>query len=325
MKPPNNKIKIDASESKDNVGIIKYYYSIDKENWISTENNTYEFEESVLEYGLASQMITTIEENQISSIYVKVEDEYGNMSEIVEKNTQELAYDNTTDNNLRYIGATPRNYVMFNDELWRIIGVMNNVNDGATAYESRLKIMRDENIGSCAWDSSPNTVNSGYGINEWAQADLNRVLNSGAYWNRTQGTCYRGQNNASVNVNFQTTGLKSSSKDFIKNTKWHTGTSNVSMHRAIKSSKYYEFERSKNTGKICSSGTHCNESVTRNAYWVGKVGLMYPSDYGYAVGGIEPLNRESCLRTHIFYPKGVFRTVLWIIIMGFHMQDLLFI
>ena len=44
--------------------------------------------------------------------------------------TDELKFDNTVDNNLRYIGANPNNYVSFNNELWRIIGVFNNIDDG---------------------------------------------------------------------------------------------------------------------------------------------------------------------------------------------------
>ena len=41
--------------------------------------------------------------------------------------TDELKFDDTSDKNLRYIGANPNNYVKFNNELWRIIGVFNNV------------------------------------------------------------------------------------------------------------------------------------------------------------------------------------------------------
>ena len=41
------------------------------------------------------------------------------------KDTINLAYDGTTDNNLRYIGKDPNNYVTFNNELWRIIGIFN--------------------------------------------------------------------------------------------------------------------------------------------------------------------------------------------------------
>ena len=38
--------------------------------------------------------------------------------------SNELVYDETKDNNLRYIGVNPNNYVSFNDELWRIIGAV---------------------------------------------------------------------------------------------------------------------------------------------------------------------------------------------------------
>ncbi len=41
--------------------------------------------------------------------------------------TDELKFDRTKDNNLRYVGANPNNYVKFNNELWQIIGVMNNM------------------------------------------------------------------------------------------------------------------------------------------------------------------------------------------------------
>ncbi len=40
-----------------------------------------------------------------------------------DKNTEELVYDETVDNNLRYIGSDVNNYVLFNDELWRLMGL----------------------------------------------------------------------------------------------------------------------------------------------------------------------------------------------------------
>ena len=32
--------------------------------------------------------------------------------------------------NIRYYGADPNNYVLFNNELWRIIGVFKNIDNG---------------------------------------------------------------------------------------------------------------------------------------------------------------------------------------------------
>ena len=56
----------------------------------------------------------------------------------------------TTD--YRYIGANPNNYVKFNDELWRIIGVFD-VDDGTGKIEKRMKIIRNESIGNYSWDN----------------------------------------------------------------------------------------------------------------------------------------------------------------------------
>ena len=52
----------------------------------------------------------------------------------------------------RYIGNNPNNYVIFNDEVWRIIGVFPVVNaKGET--ENRIKIVRNDYIGSYSWDN----------------------------------------------------------------------------------------------------------------------------------------------------------------------------
>ena len=45
----------------------------------------------------------------------------------------------------RYIGEHPNNYIEFNDELWRIIGIFT-VDDGAGNTEMRIKILRGEKI-----------------------------------------------------------------------------------------------------------------------------------------------------------------------------------
>src|SRR5699024_10361697 len=52
----------------------------------------------------------------------------------------------------RYIGADPNNYVEFNNEIWRIIGVFT-VDDGTGKMEERLKIIRNESIGNYSWDN----------------------------------------------------------------------------------------------------------------------------------------------------------------------------
>ena len=74
--------------------------------------------------------------------------------------TTNLAYDGTADNNLRYIGANPNNYVTFNgDEKWRIMGII----------DDKLKIIRSEIVGGIAWSNN--------GDNTWETSTVKTWLN----------------------------------------------------------------------------------------------------------------------------------------------------
>ena len=217
--------------------------------------------------------------------------------------TYTLAYDGTTDNNLRYVGKNPCNYVKIDNEYWRIIGVMNNIDDGTGKKETRIKLIRNESIGDYSWDTSESSVNSGYGVNEWSQADLMKLLNPGyesesvggsLYYNNNSGNCYNGSNNATTSCDFTSSGLKENLKKLIGNTLWNTGTNGTNSYDSASNglaSHFYSYERSSDNGKICTSGNYCNDTVTRTTTWNGKIGLMYPSDYGYSVLA------SSCART----------------------------
>jgi len=54
-------------------------------------------------------------------------------------------------------------------------------------------------------------------------------------------------------------------------------------------SDMYIGERGAQVGNsLCTAGTpNCNDSITRIKEWQGKVGLIYPSDYGYASANAE--------------------------------------
>ncbi len=71
----------------------------------------------------------------------------------------------TNDNNLRYVGLNANNYIYYNCsttnleemnnrtcEKWRIIGLMNNIEDEYGNKASRVKIMRNESLGTYSWD-----------------------------------------------------------------------------------------------------------------------------------------------------------------------------
>ena len=187
------------------------------------------------------------------------------------------------DGNIRYMGKDPNNYVLFNNELWRIIGVFDVASTYGGPTEKRLKIVRNESIGSYSWDNKPSGVGSStseYGSNDWTDSALMEVLNNGAYWNRTSGTCPSGSNGATISCDFSTTGLTEEAKELVGNTVWNIGGIPSVFNT---SESYYEYER----GTTVYSG--------HKTYWVGKIGLMYPSDYGYATSGGTITDRESCL------------------------------
>ena len=203
--------------------------------------------------------------------------------------TDELKFDGTVDNNLRYVGANPNNYISFNNELWRIIGVFNNIDDGTGKKETRLKIIRNEPIGNYSWDnkaSGTGSSTSAQGSNDWSDSALQIVLNEGAYWNRTTGECPYGQNGATTSCDFTNNGLTEEAKKMIGNAKWNLGGSSTYFDAIA--SMFYERER----------GT--DVYTNRPTEWIGKIGLMYPSDYGYATNGGSTTNRETCLNKELY-------------------------
>ena len=185
--------------------------------------------------------------------------------------------------------------------LWRIIGVMKDIDDGTGNKEDRVKLIRASSIGSYSWDISESSVNNGYGVNEWSGADLMKLLNPGyesetvggsLYWNNQSGTCYNGKANATTSCNFTSTGIKDKLKMLISDAVWNTGASTTSNQIA---SEFYTEERGTRNSKICTSGDYCNDTVKRTTTWTGKIGLMYLSDYGYATSGGSTTDRTTCL------------------------------
>ena len=147
--------------------------------------------------------------------------------------------------NIRYYGAAPNNYVSFNNELWRIIGVFKDIDDGSGNIEARIKIARSESIGIYAWNSNRK--------NEWSTATLQTYLN-GTYLN----------------------GLTTEAQGMVDNAKWNLGGWSTSQ---LYANQFYEYER----GTTVYSG--------RSTEWIGKIALMYPSDYMYA-GDLSKCRKE---------------------------------
>ena len=208
----------------------------------------------------------------------------------------DLLIDTTCDKNIRYVGATPNNYIYFNNELWRILGVYNNVNDTTGKFESRLKIIRDGSVGNLSYDSSspndPDDVNPGdnKGFNDWTKSDMMHTLNAGydnntvekqrgsvyttiiannsLWWNRAAGECTFSQSNDVTECDFTSTGLLNAYKSYIGDARW-----NIAANNGI-------------NGNALSIYNNEHGTVTRNGkrpiYWDGKVALPHISDYAFA-------------------------------------------
>ena len=257
---------------------------------------------------------------------------------IVEKITTLATADTTNfatddpDNNIRYIGANPNNYVYFNCsdysnqsdstcEKWRIIGVFKNVTKAGDSKEDLVKIIRDDSLEFFYWDYKKNgvgTSTTNYGSNDWTDSQLMMMLNPtdylklgytidnnivkdskgqaiyqnmGSYYNGTSGCepaeVASGTDFTCTSIDFTSTGLKNDlTRNAIESVVWNLGGS--STDNDVTASMFYERER----GTTVYSG--------RPTTWTGKIGLMYPSDYGYATSGGSTTDRATCLAKEMY-------------------------
>ena len=200
------------------------------------------------------------------------------ISNLYDYDGEGLKKDNTVDANIRYYGSNPNNYVRFNNELWRIIGVFGN----------NVKLVRKDSLGELSWDSSESSVNGGYGINQWGEskdtsgniyegADLQVYLNK-MYYGGTSVICYNGKNNQTTTCPTGT--IDETSKSLIDRHTWNTGA--VEWNMQPDTVEFYKAERGTVNGKICTSGDYCNDTVNRTTTWTGYIALPYITDWAYA-------------------------------------------
>ena len=242
-------------------------------------------------------------ENNPYQISKKEENIANEITTIASHDSTNLATDDY--GNIRYIGKDPNNYVSFDGELWRIVGLMQNVMNYDKKVDAHVKLVRNESIGSYSWDTSASSINGGYGINEWSQSKLMKLLNSNytgtggsLYYESGKGNCYTKNNNGYSACDFTSSVMKDSLIDVSDDVYWNTGSnSGESYSNDTLTYKFFDYEHKGESGKICTSGTYCNDKVTRTTSWYGKVGLLSPSDLGYAAGGDELISRTTCLET----------------------------
>jgi len=164
----------------------------------------------------------------------------------------------------RYRGgdSVVKNYVTFNNEVWRIIGVIP-TEDTSGNVENRIKIIRDTSIGNMKWNTIEDTTTNSK--NNWVTGTLNTYLNND-YYNT----------------------LTTDAKNMVGTTKYYLGGYDDSK---MTSDVMWQYERKKINGSDCNStddyqsGTECyyygTNPIMQNDV-NKKIALMYASDYGYA-------------------------------------------
>ena len=188
----------------------------------------------------------------------------------------------------RYYGPNPNNYICLDMEggstcpdkhLYRIIGSIYEEKENT----NRIKLIKatpltDGTTSAFSWDYTSSgsysniwaTITSGnYSNSLTSGSTLMQLLNSGAWWNGTSGSYYN-QSNTATTVNFTNYKLSDKAKSYITTSRYYLGGFN---NTPPLTNEMYGYER----------GT-LRYDTNRPLYWEGMVGLMYPSDYGYAAG-----------------------------------------
>ena len=216
----------------------------------------------------------------------------------------------TNNHEYRYIGAEVNNYVSFNNDLYRIIGVFDSNSHGVSGTEM-VKLIRARILEGTTWgvyntDSSTGTY-SGY-ANDWtgksktSKANLNVLLNE-YFYNKTStsstyGDCanwtYFNDDNGYKTKDCSdiiTYGIDSSLRGYIESATWYLYGNGTNQSKQ----NWYLCERGGNSCTTSGSGTG-DASVT------SKMGLMYLSDYLYASGYYSSTNTTD-QRNHYYGNK----------------------
>ena len=203
----------------------------------------------------------------------------------------------------RYYGPSPNNYVCLDMEggstcpdkhLYRIIGSIYEEKENT----NRIKVIKatpltDGTTKGFSWDYTSSgsysniwaTITSGnYSNSLTSGSQLMKLLNSGTWWNGTSGSYYNNSTTATT-VNFTNYKLSDKAKSYITTSRYYLGGYNTSS--GVMTNQFYAYER----------GT-TRYDTNRPLYWDGMVGLMYPSDFGYAAGntcvtGTDPYNYDG--------------------------------
>ena len=270
----------------DNIFIVGYAITNEEiipEDYVEISNNSYDLKVDNLSKGIYYLWVKDSANNIACSSFT-IENSKTAYDIIITSNdviTNETSfYKDNLNNNIydyRYEGEKPNNYICLDNKsegtctdnslIFRIVGMFNESysENGSNANDNLIKIISTVNYNGTAgvqWSSS-NT-------NNWSSASLYSTLNNTFYNSLTT--------NNSINKNIT----------FV-NVKWHLGGANSSNYYNVTPSIMFTSERDTSSNSILSGNP-------TSVY--AKVGIIYPSDYAYAV-----LSKD-CNRTTKLYVGG---------------------
>ena len=225
---------------------------------------TYKYENISIERNVVVYQTSLPTETKITKLTNYIENQFN-----VNASSNGLEKDTTPDLNIRYVGANPKNYVRFNNELWRIIGIFN----------GNVKLVRDDILTTYSFDNKTiaQGIETDYGTNDWTKSYLRVFLNDYYYGGKTI-TCHS-ETSGSTATNATITcpdinKINDTAKSMIQNTTWTLGGTNYKTnnhpYETYPVNELYESER--------GTQVYSGHATTSTDY----IGLIYPSDYGYA-------------------------------------------
>ena len=171
------------------------------------------------------------------------------------------------ENGKRYQGKNPDNYIWFNDELWRIIGnIPVCLTSGCASTENRVKLIRNYSIGGISFNQTNFSSSSPF---TWIGSNVQNLLNT-CYLGKTSSCdsyCYSNGTKAAGTCDYSSDGIDTS--DYYGNM-----IENVYYNVGVPSS-----------GSFVNADDQYTKEIASYASSASKIGLMYASDWGYAIEG----------------------------------------
>ena len=166
------------------------------------------------------------------------------------------------ENGKRYEGKNPDNYIWFNDELWRIIGnIPVCLESGCSTTENRVKIIRNDSIGTIKYDESSST---------WMGSNIQNLLN----------TCYLGKQSSCDSYCYSNSTTVKGTCDYSSD-----GIDVTYYYGKMVEDVYFNIGTGDGTYKTAAN--YYTQEIATHTTTASKIGLMYASDWGYAIEGFS--------------------------------------